>query len=238
MKLDQIDLLELLYFQKYGNLFLKIILNYINIVLTIKSLQYLKLFSFILIINMNPLMKSYIFIKENNKLYKLLDFINYFIFIFIIIIEFIINDKISTLCVIALMIINTIISFSKITSVKKIHSYIIHFGSSLIGIAISPIIMSANKDNLNLSISQYLLFTMICFAYFLYSYFESKYSHYSIGQGYQIVSSSITVGLNIIYSNFLLKENNYFHSYILLGFSFLIRIYGKLRIEEISNNEY
>jgi hypothetical protein len=90
MKLDQIDLLELLYFQKYGNLFLKIILNYINIVLTIKSLQYLKLFSFILIINMNPLMKSYIFIKENNKLYKLLDFINYFIFIFIIIIDLIV----------------------------------------------------------------------------------------------------------------------------------------------------
>ena len=238
MKLDQVDLLELLYFQKYGNLFLKIIFNYIHIVLTIKSLQYIKLFSFILILNMNPLIKSYIFIKENNKIYNLLDFINYLIFIFIIIIEFIINDKISTLCAITLMIINTIITFSKITSVKNIHSYIIHFGSSLIGIAISPIIMSANKDNLNLSMSQYLLFTMICFAYFLYRYFESKYSHYSIGQGYQIASSCINIGLNIIYSNFLLKENNYFHSYILLGLSFLIHIYAKLRIEEISNNEY
>ena len=238
MKLDQIDLLELLYFQKYGNLFLKIILNYINIVLTIKSLQYIKLFSFILILNMSTLIKSYIFIKENNKLYKLLDFINYFIFFFIIIIEFIINDKISTLCVIALMLINTIISFTKITSVKNIHAYIIHFGTSLIGVAISPIIMCANKDNLNLSMSQYLLFTVICFAYFLYHYFEIKYSHYSIGQGYQIVSSCINVGLYIIYSNFLLKENNYLHSYILLGLSFLIRIYAKLRIEEISNNEY
>ena len=238
MKLDQIDLLELLYFQKYGNLFLKIIFNYINIVLTIKSLQYIKLFSFILILNMNPLIKSYIFIRENNKLYKLLDFINYFMFIFIIIIEFIINDKISTLYTITLMIINTIISFTKITSVKNIHAYIIHFGSSLIGVAISPIIMCVNKDSLTISMSQYLLFAMICFAYFLYSYFKSKYAHHSIGQGYQIVSSCISVGLNIIYSNFLLKENNYLHSYILLGLSFLIHIYAKLRIEEISNNEY
>ena len=159
-------------------------------------------------------------------------------FIFIIIIEFIINDKISTLYTITLMIINTIISFTKITSVKNIHAYIIHFGSSLIGVAISPIIMCVNKDSLTISMSQYLLFAMICFAYFLYSYFKSKYAHHSIGQGYQIVSSCISVGLNIIYSNFLLKENNYLHSYILLGLSFLIHIYAKLRIEEISNNEY
>jgi len=238
MKLDQINLSELLYFQKLGNLFLRIIFNFINIVLTIKSLQYIKLFTFILILNMNPLIKSYIFIKENNKLYNSLDFVHYFIFIAILIIEFILHDKISTLCAIILMIINAIASFTKITSVKNIHSYIIHFGSSLIGIAISPIIMSVNKDNLNISIPQYLLFTIICFAYFLHQYFESKYAYYSFGQGYQIASICITLGLNIIYSNFLLKENNHFQSYICLGLSFLIHIYAKLRIEEISNNEY
>ena len=236
MKLDQVNLIEYINLDKIGNYFIKIIINYIKILLTIRSLYHIKLFSFILILNMNPLLISFFSIRSNYNLYNFSDFIYYFMFIFMIICEFLVHNKISTLCVIAIMLIDTMITFTKITSVKKtIHPYIIDFGSSLIGIAISPIIMSINVDSFLISFSQYLLFTIICFAYFLNHYFELKYACYSLNQGYQIVMNVVVAFLYIIYSHFLLKENNHIYSYAFLCLSFIIHIYGKLRLDEVSN---
>ena len=236
MKLDQVNFIEYLYFDKIGNYFIKIIINYIKILLTIRSLYHIKLFSFILILNMSPLLISFFSIRSNYNLYNFSDFFHYFMFIFIIICEFLVHNRTSTLCVIAIMLIDTMITFTKITSVKKtIHPYIIDFGSSLIGIAISPIIMSINADSFLISFSQYLLFTIICFAYFLNHYFELKYACYSLNQGYQIILNAVVAFLYIIYSHFLLKENNHINSYVFLCLSFIIHIYGKLRIDEVSN---
>jgi hypothetical protein len=236
MKLDQVNIMEYLNFDKIGNYFIKIIINYIKILLTIRSLYHIKLFSFILILNMSPLLISFFSIRSNYNLYTYSDFIHYFMFIFIIICEFLVHNNISTLCVITIMLIDTMITFTKITSVKKtIHPYIIDFGSSLIGIAISPIIMSINADSFLISFSQYILFTIICFAYFLNHYFELKYACYSLNQGYQIVMNVIVAFLYIIYSHFLLKENNHIYSYAFLCLSFIIHIYGKLRLDEVSN---
>ena len=231
MKLDQVNIKEYLYFDKIGNYFLKIIFNYVKILLTIKSLQNLKLFTFILILNTNPLLGSYISIKENNKSFIPWDLFYYFIFLFIIIIEFLEHNKISIICIIILMILNTFIACTKIAIIKNVHSYIIDFGSSLIGIAISPILMSVNINSLNISFSQYLLYTIISFAYFLNHYFENKYSYYSLGQEYQICSNVIIVCLYVLYSNFLLREDNNLNSYIILICSLVINIYGKFRIE-------
>jgi len=231
MKLDQIELKEYLYFDKIGNYFLKIVVNYIKILLTIKSLQHLKLFTFILILNTNPLLGSYIAIKENNKSFIPSDLFYYSIFFFIMIIEFLEYNKISVICIIILMILNTFIAFTKITIIKNVHSYIIDFGSSLIGIAISPILMSINKNSLNISFSQHLLFTIISFSYFLNHYFENKYAYYSLGQEYHICSNVIIVCLYVLYSNFLLREYNNLKSYTILIFSLVINIYGKFRIE-------
>lgn len=231
MKLDQVSIKEYLYFDKIGNYFFKIVFNYVRLLLTIKSLQNIKLFTFILILNMNPLLVSYIFLTENNRSFKSSDFFYYFVFIFIVILEFIAYNKVSIICIITLMIINTVITFTKITVIKNVHSYIIDFGSSLIGIAISPILMSLNEDCLNISVSQHILFTIVCFAYFLNHYFESKYAYYYLGQGYQICSNAIIVCLYILYSNFLLREDNTLKSYIILIFSFTVNIYGKFRIE-------
>jgi len=231
MKLDQVSIKEYLYFEKIGNYFFKIVFNYVRILLTIKSLQHIKLFTFVLILNMNPLLVSYISITENNRSFKSSDFFYYFVFLFIVILEFIVYNKVSIICLITLMIINTVITFTKITVIKNVHSYIIDFGSSLIGIAISPILMSLNEDCFNISVSQHILFTIICLAYFLNHYFESKYAYYYLGQEYQICSNAIIVCLYILYSNFLLKEDNTLKSYIILIFSFIVNIYGKFRIE-------
>ena len=230
MKLDQINFHEFIKY-KFGNYFLKIVFNYIRILLTIRSLQYLNLLSFILIINMSPLIVSYMYKRENNQSFKISDSIYYFIFIIICLIEFIINNKISMICTFFLMIINIFISLAKINIIRNIHSYLIDFGSSLIGIAISPLIMTINEDLLCISFSQYLLFIIICFSYFLNHYFESKFTRDSLGQGYQIFSNIIIFLLYIIYSNFLLRENNYFITYLFLLLSFIINIHAKIRIQ-------
>ena len=230
IKLDQVSLTQILKI-KIGNFFLKIVISYLRILLTIKSLQHLNLFSFILIINMTSLMISYISIRENNQSFKVSDTICYVIFIIICFTEFIVHNKVSIFCTFFLMILNTFTSLAKINVLKNIHSYIIDLGSSLIGIAISPIIMSINKDFLNISLSQYILFIIICFTYFLSHYFESKYTQNSLGQRYQVCSNTFIVMLNIIYSNFLLRENIYLNSYLFLGLSYLINIHAKLRIE-------
>lgn len=231
MKIDQVSIKEYIYIEKIGNYFFKIVFNYVRILLTIKSLQHLKLFTFILILNMNPLLGSYVSISENNRSFKSSDFFFYFVFLFIVILEFISHNKTSIICLITLMTINTFISATKITVIKNVHSYIIDFGSSLIGIAISPILMSLNEDYFNISFSQHILFIIICFAHFLNHYFECKYSYYYLGQGYQICSNAIIICLYILYSNFLLKEENTLKSYIILIFSFIVNIYGKFRIE-------
>ena len=230
MKLDQVNYPKLPKF-KNGNFFLKIIINYLRILLVINSLQHLNLLTFILILNMFPIIISYISIRENNQSFKVTDSICYFIFIIICSTEFILQNKISMICTFALMIINTFIYLAKINEMKNIHSYVIDFGSSLIGIAISPLIMSINGDNLNISISQYLLFFIICFTYFLNHYFESKITRNTLGQGLKIISNVFIIILYILYSNFLLRENNHFNSYLLLGLSFLINLHSKLRIE-------
>ena len=230
MKLDQVTFKDYLNLDKIDNYFFKIVFNYIKLLLTIKSLQNLKLFSFVLIFNMNSIMISYISLKENNRSYKPLDFVSYFVFILIIICEFIVNNKISMLCLITLMILNTFIFFTNINSIKNMHSYLVDLGSSLIGIAISPIIMTLNKDSFNISVSQYLLFAIICIPYFLYNYFEKKYDYFSLGQGCKIYSNVLIICLYIFYSNFLLEEKSQFNSYLFLIFSFFINIYGKMRI--------
>ena len=231
IKLDQINCNEHFNFDKFHIYILKILINYLSILLTIKSLQYLNLLSFIIIINMTPLIVSYFTIRENNKSYKPSDLIYYCFFILIYISEFIVYNKISMLSISILIILKTFTIYTKITKTKTIHSYLIDLGCSIVGIAISPIIMSINKDYLNISISQYLLFIIVCFTYFLYHYFESKFNYYSFGNGFQVFSNIIIVCLYILYSNFLLRENNHIISYLFLGLSFAINIYGKLRIE-------
>ena len=228
MKLDQISFNQFLKF-KIGNFFLKIVINYLRILLTIKSLQHLNLFSFILIINMTPLIISYISIRENNLSFKVSDSVCYVLFLFICLSELIVHNKVSMFCTFSLMILNTFSYLTKINVIKSVHSYIVEFGSSLIGISISPLIMSVNKDFLNISFSQYILFVIICFTYFLYHYFESKFTRSSLGQGYQIWTNSLIVILYIIYCNFLLRENIHLNSYIFLGLSFIINIHAKLR---------
>ena len=230
MKLDQINLYEFINY-KFYNYCLKIVFNYIRILLTIRSLQHLNLLSFILIINMNPLIVSYIYKRENNQSFTISDSIYYFIFVIIYLIEFIINNKVSMLCTFIIIIINTFISLAKINVIRNIHSYLIDFGSSLIGIAISPIIMTINQDRLNISFSQYLLFVIICFSYFLNHYFESKITRNSLGQGYQIFSIVIIFLIYIIYSNFLLRENNNLILYLFLVLSYIINLHAKLIIQ-------
>lgn len=234
IKLNDLDLYNYLDFDKFSNYFIKIILNYIKILLILKILQHLNLLSYIIIINLNSLIISYIFIKENNKLYYYTDFCYYIIFFLIYISEFFANNKMSMVCIFILMILNTFSYFTNINILKYFHSYLIAFGSSLIGIAISPLIMIINNDSLNISFSQYLLYMIISFVYFLKNYFCYKYNQYSIGHGYPILYNIIIAFLYLIYSLFILKEEIYFKSLLFLLLSAISNVYGKIRIESVN----
>lgn len=229
MKLDQVSYQQFLKI-KLGNFFLKILSNYFRILLVIKGLQNLNLLSFVLIINMTPLIISYISIRENNQSIKVSDSICFITFIIICFSEFIIHNKLSMICTFALMILNSFSFLAKI-NVMRIHSYLIDFGTSLMGIAISPLIMSINGDCLNISISQFILFIIICFTYFMNHYFESKCIQNSLGQGFKIFSNVFIFFLYIVFSNFILRENNHLNSYLFLGISFFINLHAKIRID-------
>ena len=231
IKLDFINYREYLNINILKKYFLKLIFNYIKILLTIKSLQQLCLISFIIIINLSPLISSYIFIKENNKAFKPMDSFYYLIFIIICLSEFIVQNKTSIICAFALIIIITFTNFTNVNITKLYHSYLIVFWSSLIGIAISPLIISINNDSFNISLTQYLLFFIICFAYFLFYYFNSKYTQYSRKNEYYLFYNIIIIILYSTYSMILLKEDIHFQSYLYLILSAFINIYGYARIE-------
>ena len=230
INLDQVNFQNFIN-SKFRNFLIKIFINYLRILLVTKGLQHINLLSFILIINMTPIIVSYISIREKNQSFNISDTICYIIFIIICFSELLVYNKTSIICTFTLMFLNTFTILAKINILKNIHSYLLDFWSALIGIAISPLIMSINEDNLNISISQYLLFIIISFTYFLNHYFEIKFSHNSLGQGFKIFPNSILFFLYILYSNFLLRENNHLNSYLFLILSFFINIHAKLRLE-------
>lgn len=226
--IDQIDYLEYLYFEKIANNFLKMIFNFSVILFTIKSLENMKLLSFIILINMKPIIISFLNIRESNKSHSYMDIFCYFLFGLICITEFFIENKISIIFTFILIIIDTFDSFAKLNT-NTLHPYLTTFGCSVIGISISPLIMVIRNDLLIISFSQYLLFLIISLAHFLSIYFLSKYIQYSFGIKFKILSTIIIYFIFIIYSLLLLRENNTWSTYFFFMFSLFINNYAVLR---------
>lgn len=226
--IDQIDYLEYLYFEKIANNFLKMIFNFSIILFTIKSLENMKLLSFIILINMKPIIISFLNIRESNKSHSFMDIFCYFLFGLICVTEFFIENKISIIFTFILIIIDTFDSFTKLNT-NTLHPYLTTLGCSIIGISISPLIMVIRNDLLIISLSQYLLFLIISLTHFLNIYFLSKYIQYSFGIKFKILSTIIIYFIFIIYSFLLLRENNTWCTYIFFIFSLFINNYAVLR---------
>ena len=73
IKLDQIDFQTFINI-KFDKILLTIFLNYLKIVLIIKSIRHLDLLVFIIIINMTPLISSYILIRGKNQSFNVSDY--------------------------------------------------------------------------------------------------------------------------------------------------------------------
>ena len=231
--IDQIDYLKFLYFEKLVNNFLKMIFNFSLILLTINSLENIKLLSFIILINMKPIIISFLNIRESNKSYNLMDISCYFLFGLICVTEFIIENKISVITTFILIIIDTFDSFAKLNT-NTLHPYLTILGCSIIGISISPLVMIVRRDLLIISLSQYLLFLIISLSNFLNIYFLSKYIQYSFEPNLKIINIIFIYFLFIIYSFLLLRENNNWSNYIFFMFSLLINNYAILRNDNIN----
>ena len=232
--IDQIDYLEYLNFKKIIDHFFKMIINTISILLTIKSLQKINLINFILLINLKPIILSFYNAIKNNMTYKSMDTLCYFLFCFILISEFMLENKVSIIFVFILIMLNTSESIFKLDRIKAFHSYFLILGSSILGISISPIIMVLNRDILIISFSQYLLYLIISLTYFFNLYFLSKYNKYSFGLKFKIFSLIFFYSLFFIYSNSLLKEDNYSLTYIFFFVSFFINNYAYFRNKSIT----
>ena len=232
--MDQIDYLDYLHFKKIIDNFPKMIINFISILLIIKSLEKLNLITFIILINMKPIIISYFKIRDSNKIYQSIDTFCYFLLCLIILFELYTENKASIICTYILITLLIIGYFSKLNRIKSLHPYFSIFGSSLIGISISPIIMVLNKDILIISFSQYLLFLIISLTYFLHIYFLNKYTQYSFGKKFKIFGLTLNYLLFLIYSNLILRENNANYTYIFFLSSFFINNYAFLRNDSIN----
>ena len=226
--IDQIDYLKYLYFEKIGNNFLKMIFNFSVVLFTIISLENIKLLSFIILINMKPIIISFLNIRESDKPYSSMDILCYFLCGLICVTEFLTENKISIIFTFILIIIDTFDSFAKLNT-NTLHPYLTILGCSIIGISISPLIMAIRGDLLIICFSQYLLFLIISLTHFFYIYFLSKYIQYSFGTKFQIFSIIVIYILFIIYSFLLLREKNTWSSYIFFMFSLFINNYAILR---------
>lgn len=232
--LDQIDYSEYLSFKRVLNNFPKIIIKFITILLTIKSLEKINLLTFITLIYMKPIIISFLKIREINKSYSSIDILCYFLFCFIYISEFLLENKISIIFTLLLIAINILDSHYKLKNIRSLHPYFINFGSSIIGFSISPIIMALNKDKLIFSFSQYLLFLIISLTYYFSIYFISKFRKYHFGQKFKIFSLFLIYFLFFIYSVLLLREGNDSLKFIFFMVSFFINIYAIFRKDSIN----
>ena len=232
--IDQIDYLEYLNFKKIIDNFLKMVINTISIILIIKSLQKLNLINFILLVSLKPIILSFLKARKSNKSYKSMDTFCYFLFCFIWISEFMLENKISVIYCFILIVINTLESNFKLNRIKSFHSYFIILGSSILGISISPIIMVLNRDMLIITFSQYLLYLIISLTYFFNLYFLNKYNKYSFGLKFKIFSLVFMYSLFFIYSSLLLKEDNFALTYIFFFVSFFINNYSFFRNDSIT----
>ena len=212
--IDQIDYLEYLNFKKIIDNFLKMVINTISIILIIKSLQKLNLINFILLVSLKPIILSFLKARKSNKSYKSMDTFCYFLFCFIWISEFMLENKISVIYCFIIIVINTLESNFKLNRIKSFHSYFIILGSSILGISISPIIMVLNRDMLIITFSQYLLYLIISLSYFF--------------------SLVFMYSLFFIYSSLLLKEDNFALTYIFFFVSFFINNYSFFRNDSIT----
>ena len=230
MKLDHIIITNNFNYKEIGDYILKIIINFLKILLTIKSLEHINLLSLVLIINLSPVVMSYINLRQKNAPNKFIDKVFYTITIIICVYELSYQNIISILCSICLMILFGFSSFIEQKTSNNFHPYIIIFGSSIIGIAISQLFICIKTENLYISLTQYVLFILICFSFFLNNYFECKYNKYFNWQQQQRFSIIELTILTIVYSKFILKEKNRYNTPISIVLSLLTNIYGKIRI--------
>ena len=103
LKLNQFNIYEYIKFENFGNFVIKIIINYIKILLILKIFQYIKLLSFIIIINLKTLILSYIVIRKKNKPYNYKDLCYYYIFFVICISEIVVQNKLSIIFIFILI---------------------------------------------------------------------------------------------------------------------------------------
>ena len=235
MSIDHIDVTNNFDTKDLYHYLIHIFLEYIKLFLIIKGLRHLRLLSFILIIYLNPLLTSLIILKQKMEEIKRMDRIFIILAIFVIFYQFLFFDKLGAIYSTFLLI---MISFTNTRDYKtaiNFHVYFLIFGTAIIGVAISSLIMGIQEGNLNISNSQYLCILVLCFAHFFHLYFTVKYiKRKSENVRRKIINAILPIVL--VFSYFIFGDKYNYSMYFTVCLSLSAHIYGKIKLEAMDND--
>ena len=108
------------------------------------------------------------------------------------------------------------------------------FGSGIIGVSVSPLLMCVNESNICISIIQYLLIFILCFAHFFYLYFTQKYTKVKAENDGKLMFTFL-LPIILMYSFFIFHDKYCFSTYFMLLLSLCSHVYGRVKIETLEN---
>ena len=235
MRLDQIDITKNFNTDDLYHFIIEICLEFIKTLLTVKSLQKLPLLSFILILYLNPLITSLIYLKQKMEYTTKVDKVFYIIGSCVIFYEIVAFDRLGVICSTLLLVILSFETARKYKTSTNFHVYYLIFGSSVVGVSVSPLLMCANEGNYYISVIQYLLIFVLCFAHFFCSYFTQKYVKIKMENDGKLMFN-IILPIIWMYSYFIFHDRYNYSTYFILFLSLCSHVYGRIKIETLEND--
>ena len=234
IRIDQIDIIKNFNTDDLNHFIIEILSEFLKTLLTVKSLEGLPLISFILIPYLYPLVTSFICLKQKMEYTTKIDRIFYLIGFFVIFYELLSFDKLNIIYTILLLFIFSFDSTRRYQTSKNFHVYFLIFGSGIIGVSVSPLLMCVNESNICISIIQYLLIFILCFAHFFYLYFTQKYTKVKAENDGKLMFTFL-LPIILMYSFFIFHDKYCFSTYFMLLLSLCSHVYGRVKIETLEN---
>ena len=234
MQLDQIDVTKNFNTDDLYHFVIEIILEFFKTLLVVISLQRLPILPFILILHLNPIIISFIILKQKMEYTTKIDRIFYIIIFCVIFYEIILFDELGVLYSTLLLIIISFDASRKYKTAINFHEYFLIFGSGIIGVSVSPLIMSVNSDDFSISTIQYLVIFILSFAHFFFLYFTQKYIKIKSENDGKLMINFI-LPIIWMYSCFIFHDKYSFSTYFILLLSLCSHVYGRIKIETLEN---
>lgn len=234
IKIDQIDIIKNISIKDLNYFIIEILLEYIKSFFTISSLKRIPLLPFIVILYLNPILTSHTIIKQRMGTNTKIDKIFYLITALIIIYEFLTFNKLGTIYSTMVLLVVSFGSTRKFKNSAYFHAYYVIFGSGIIGVSFSPLIMSIDGYMFYISSYQFLSIFILCIGHFFYLYFLQKYARSKDNSDKRILFNTI-LPITLLYSIFIFNDRFNFSFYFIVILSFCSHVYGRMKLDTMEN---